>query len=113
MATAERDTWRWGKALLACFDELRPQLIQHRPSVVDREVIPDFGGSPDRLTLWLICAKKSDVPALEREAANLRELLTEAMGHHGFPQSARDTLWLGFTSHEQIEQGGGRFAYFR
>ena len=27
MATAERDTWRWGKALLACFDELRPQPV--------------------------------------------------------------------------------------
>jgi hypothetical protein len=113
MATAERDTWRWGKALVACFDELRPQLLQQRPAVVDREIIPDFGGSPDKLFLWLICAKKSDVPALERQADNLRVLFTEAMARHGFPQSARDTLWIGFTSQEHIEQGGGRFAFFR
>jgi len=53
------------------------------------------------------------VPALERQAADLRVLFTDAMARHGFPQSARDTLWLGFTSQEEIEQAGGRFAYFR
>ena len=114
MATAAKaDTWRWGKSLVACFDELRQQLAEHQPPVVDREVIPSFTGTPDKLVLWLICAKKSQVPKLKRQAADLRALFTEAMARHEFPQSARDALWLGFTSLEHIEEGGGRFAFFR
>jgi hypothetical protein len=113
MPGTSSDTWRWGNELVACFDELKPELGIFQPAVIDREIIPDFSGSPDGLVLWLICAKERGVATLEAEAPHFRSLFAAAMTRRQFPQSAIDSLWLGFTSHEQINKGGGRFGYFR
>lgn len=113
MPDTSSDTWRWGNDLVACFDELKPELGASQPAVIDSEIIPDFSGSPDGLVLWLICDRKRDVGSLEAQAENFRALFAAAMRRHQFPQSAIDSLRLGFTSQEQITNRGGRFAYFR
>ena len=111
--TADSDTWRWGKALLACFDDLKTILAARNPAVLDREVIPDFSGTANGLGLWLICARSSDVPRLSAQEEALRALVTDAMAHRGFSREAQDSLRVYFTSREDIEAGGGRFYYFR
>jgi hypothetical protein len=107
------DRWRWGKALLSCYDDLKADLAARDPAVLDREVIPNFDGSANGLFLWLICARSSDVPRLSAQEGELRVLVTTAMARRGFSREAQDSLGLNFTSREDIEAGGGRFYYFR
>ncbi len=107
------DRWRWAKTLIACFDDLRDKFATMKPPILDREVIANFSGSPNGLVLWLICAKSADVRRMSAQKNVLRRLVTEAMARRGFADEARDSLQLYFTSHEEIEAGGGRFYYFR
>jgi hypothetical protein len=109
----DQERWRWGKSLIACFDDLRAEFSAMEPPILDREVIPDLAGSPNGLVLWLICAKSADVPRMSSQSDALRHLVTDAIARRGFAAEARDSLRLLFTSHEEIEAGGGRFYYFR
>jgi hypothetical protein len=80
----------------------------------DYEVIPDFTGSPEGMFVWFIC----DTRALKlqfRDGAliscsdKLRSMAIAA----GFPETAAASLMTDVTSKEDIEAGGGRFAFFR
>lgn len=103
----------WGNQMLACFDDLRPDLAKHEPPVIDREVIPSFSGDPDGIVIWLICDCSEDVVLLEAAKPALTTLLQERMGHRGFPASAIESLLVSMTSLQDIESGGGRFYFFR
>jgi hypothetical protein len=69
-SSIENDRWRWGKLLMACFDNLLPILARRDPPVVDREIIPDFGGGPDGLSIWLICSNRNEVSRLSVQMTN-------------------------------------------
>jgi hypothetical protein len=112
-SSIEDDRWRWGKLLVACFDNLLPILARRDPPVVDREIIPDFGGGPDGLSIWLICSNRNEVSRLSVQNDELRTLFVDAMLSRGFPKAACESLRVLFTSNEDIEAGGGRFYFFR
>jgi hypothetical protein len=107
------DTWRWGNEMLSVLDELERSLVGISPSLIDREVIPGFDGSPDEMAVWLICQNAAEVPKLQPQRETLRRALVERMRAHNFPEMACQTVWLGFVSREEIDHGGGRFQYFR
>lgn len=109
----DEEQWRWGKSLVACFEDLKEKFSAMEPPILDREVVPDLAGGPNGLGLWLICAKSADVARMSSQSDGLRRLVTDAMARRGFAAEARDSLRLFFTSREEIEAGGGRFHYFR
>jgi hypothetical protein len=112
-SSVDDDRWRWGKLLMACFDNLEPILARRDPPVVDRENIPDFGGGKNALSIWLICSNSSEVSRLSVQHDELRTLFVDAMSSRGFPKASCESLRVLFTSHEEIEAGGGRFYFFR
>ena len=78
------------------------------------EVIPHFDGRPDDMFVWLICSTKEAKALFSTETSILAaHLLSEEMTRCGFPQSAVHTLKMGVTSQPEIEEGGGRFYFFR
>ena len=113
MVSHTEERWRWGTELIACFDDLKWPLSQRTPPILDKEVIPDFGGSPDGLVLWVICDRHDDVASLEAQHADLTQLFQAQMTKRDFPASAVSSLRLFMTSREDIDLGGGRFAFFR
>ena len=112
-SSIDDDRWRWGKLLMACFDHLQPILARRDPPVVDREIIPDFGGGPDGFSIWLVCSNSNEVSRLSVQHDELRTLFVDAMSSRGFPKAACESLRVLFTSHEDMEAGGGRFYFFR
>jgi hypothetical protein len=112
MKTAD-EHFRWGKLVVEC-----ARLLQERQAMpvafVDVEVIRPFNGSPEGIFVWFICAKRAEVSPFRTDSlsigtANLREALLSA----GFPALGAFSLRTDVTSLEDIEAGGGRFAYFR
>lgn len=83
--------------------------------LVDAEVIPDFSGRPEQMSAWLIFATRERAQAAKATArraaleARARELLVAA----GFPDDALASFRLDVTSEPEIEEGGGRFSFFR
>ena len=83
--------------------------------LVDVEVIPDFTGRPEGMFAWLIFQTREQAHAAKDAAAaaayqaHARQLLAGA----GFPPAALPSFALGFTSESEIEEGGGRFHFFR
>ena len=75
--------WRWGLELIACFDDLQRTLSQRTPPILDKEVIPDFGGSPDGLVLWVICDRRDEVASVEAQHADLMQLFQAQMTKRG------------------------------
>jgi hypothetical protein len=110
---AGEDPWKWGKEMLAIFEELRPELLRLSPPVIDCEVLPPFSGSPDGMFLHFICEHSRDVAQMKTNASAPVTSVKSAMVTHGFPASAVNTLKVFFTSLEDIQKGGGRFAFFR
>lgn len=82
-------------------------------TVVDREVIPPFDGRPDDISVFLIVATRAEADVARADLPRLGERATAGLRDAGFPVAALDTLEVLATSHEEIEDGGGRFFYFR
>ncbi|GAA0434312.1 hypothetical protein Acor_08720 [Acrocarpospora corrugata] len=85
------------------------------PRPVDFEIICSFDGSPDNMTIWLIFATAEEAERV-RDPAELAGYLEHAralLRREGYPQSGVDTLRLDSTSLPEIEDGGGRFFFFR
>jgi len=80
---------------------------------VDIEVIPNFSGDPDRMEAWLIFENRELAADAERVADALRQRATEVMAEAGFPATALESFRLRLTSTTDIDEKGGRFAFFR
>jgi hypothetical protein len=105
--------FKWGIMIVACMRRLRDSGECVVP-FVDCEVLPHFDGSPDDIFAWFIC---NDGVANERFRAEAlmdptRRRCAMAI-EAGFPRESTDTLRTDVTSEEDIEAGGGRFAFFR
>jgi hypothetical protein len=105
--------FRWGLLLIECLKAILP-LLPAEVEAVDYEVIPNFDGRADDLFVWFICSTKEAKGLFNRDLRALAlTLLHEEMARRGFPQNAVDTLKLDVTSKPDIEEGGGRFYFFR
>lgn len=81
---------------------------------VDEEVMPHFDGRPDDIFVWLICRTRTEKEAFRKsELTRTTNALKESMGRAGFPDYAVASLSTDVTSTEDIEDGGGRFSFFR
>jgi hypothetical protein len=110
----EGDRWKWGKLMVACVDALRVAQTDAECPFVDHEVIPPFTGSPDGVGVWFICSTKKKRERFEEsELSRQTEALKRKMSEVGFPPTAITTVDVSATSLEEIEEKGGRFAYFR
>lgn len=108
------DYWRWGTLMVACVDALRLEQSDAECAFVDREIIPPFTGHPDEISVWFICSTKKlkerfQVSVMQHQVEALKKKMIEA----GFPESAVQSIVTRVTSLEEIEDGGGRFAFFR
>jgi hypothetical protein len=82
-------------------------------SPVDVEVIPNFSGHPERMEAWLIFGITEDSSWAEDNASAFRDRAISRLRDAGFPEAALPSFALRFTSVAEIEQRGGRFAFFR
>jgi len=103
----------WGDLIVASVRRLRDSGACAVP-FVDFEVIPPFDGSADGIFVWFICET-----AAAKDIFNATELLNATRRlqgiavEDGFPKSGAETLRSAVTSKPEIEQGGGRFNFFR
>jgi hypothetical protein len=107
-----KERFRWGSLVVDCALRLRGD--RALPGIVDVEVIPPLDGSPHNILAWFICATRAEVApfraaTLSAATSRLRGTLLAA----GLPAAAASSLRTDITSLEDIEAGGGRFAYFR
>lgn len=79
----------------------------------DVEVIPTFSGEPDRMEAWLIYADRARASQAHRVVGALRERAAEVLAQAGFPGDALRSFRLNLTSIDDIEERGGRRAFFR
>lgn len=92
-----------------------PSLERLDPPVTYHTFFGDFSGGPC-MTIWWGFARLRD---RERAQSNgvvdeIRHATTFALVAKGYPQAATESeLFIGFTSDEEIEAGGGEFAFFR
>lgn len=90
------------------FEKLDPPLTYHTFFV-------DFSGGPG-MTIWLGFARRADRERAQSSGVidEIREVTASALVDKGYPRAALATeLFIGFTSDEEIEAGGGEFAFFR
>jgi hypothetical protein len=107
------DCWRWGNLVVDCLKHIQEQQ-DTSVRFVDFEVIPPFDGNAYNIWVWFICAHSSETAVfrkhhLEEATSELRQRLIL----REFPKSAAVSLGTNVTSLEEIEERGGRFAYFR
>jgi hypothetical protein len=80
---------------------------------IDVEVIPNFTGEADRIDVWLIYADRRTAGAAMAVADELTARAKDVLAQAGFPASGLETLGVVVTSMPDIEERGGRFAFFR
>jgi hypothetical protein len=80
---------------------------------VDVEVIPNFDGGAERLQAWLIFASPDEALDANEKSGAVLSRATELLAGAGFPADELRSFVLRNTSTKEIEEGGGRFAYFR
>ncbi len=85
--------------------------LEVRP--IDVEVIPNFSGEPDRIQVWLIFESREARGRANESTEQISQQVTEALVKAGFPSDSTRTLTVRLTSVPEIDDGGGRFAYFR
>jgi hypothetical protein len=81
--------------------------------VADAEIIGDFDGSPERISAWLIFGTRHEAERARASHDALRARAREVLDRAGYPADAVKTVELLFTSEPEIEEGGGRFLFFR
>jgi len=83
------------------------------PRFVDTEVIPPFDGSPEDIWVWFIVDRSDEIPGFQENCfEDSMVLLKQELRLLGFPENALETLRGNVTSREDIQNAGGRFAYF-
>ena len=114
MKSKEKDCWKWGRLMIKLLDEMKERNLFDEFKVIDWEVIPDFSGSADNMFVHLICNKKTDkVVLLEDKKKDLFSNIREEMKNYGFSKLAVESIDFNIVSFEEINEGGGRFLYFR
>lgn len=104
--------FRFAELVLRCLKQ--PDAFEstfHRP--VDVEVIPNFSGDADRIEAWLIFDTRERAESAEASSTLLRSRALDVLRAAGFPSGALKSFRLSVTSVAEIEEGGGRFAFFR
>ncbi|MBI2812665.1 MAG: hypothetical protein HYX71_00070 [Opitutae bacterium] len=108
------ETAKWVNVMSACLDFHKKEQDSSSYPIVDSELLADFSGSPENMFVWFICRTRVD-KNIFRDIA-LREATTalkKRMSEGGFPEEAVSSLKTDVTSEEDIEEGGGRFSFFR
>jgi hypothetical protein len=80
---------------------------------IDVEVVPNFGGTADRIQAWLIFSSRDEVRQAETIASAVRSHARKLLVDAGFPADAAATFVLSFVSTAEIDERGGRLAFFR
>ena len=109
---ASREHWHWGLLIgetLRTPGAFAPLGLQ----VVDVEVIPDFTGSPDRMSAWLIFDSPPEASAAQARTDEVRTFAAGLLALAGYPDAAWRSFRIFYTSVPEIEAGGGRFRFFR
>lgn len=78
---------------------------------VAQEVIPNFDGTPNGISAWFICEHYDARKRFDARAA--AEALRKTLLSAGFPEDGVETLQIRVTSETEIQEGGGRFHFFR
>jgi hypothetical protein len=105
--TDSDERFKWRLLMLDCVSRLRAARLRF----VDEEVMGDFNGSPDKMSIWFICEHFYARERFDLQGAT--EALKSKMLDAGFPQSSIDTLRTRATSLAEINARGGRFYFFR
>ena len=74
---------------------------------------PDFSGGAERIEAWLVFGSRDGAVAAEAALARYLELVVAVLHDGGFPAEALPSFRVYFTSEQEIEERGGRFAFFR
>jgi hypothetical protein len=107
-----KEDFHWGKLVVSCLRSQRETQVE-APAFVDFEVLPHFDGRPDDMFVWFFCALRTEVAPFRARLVRVTQDLREVLLKRDFPAQAAATLKIDVTSMEDIEAGGGRFAYFR
>ena len=109
---ASREQWRWG-LLVGVTLRMPGAFAPLGLRVVDVEVIPDFGGSPNRMSAWLIFDSRPEASAAEARTEEVRAFAAGLLATAGYSGAALPSFKTLYTSLPEIQAGGGRFAFFR
>lgn len=97
----------WALLVVDCMKQLKVEGLPF----VDQEVMPNLDGSPEGIFAWFICEHFYAKEEFDLQAAT--DALKNKLRDAEFPQQALETLRTGVTSQTEIEDGGGRFHFFR
>jgi hypothetical protein len=95
--------------------EIVPRLEQLDPPVTYHTFFGDFSGGPG-MTIWWGFARRADRERAQSSGLidEIRQVTATALVAKGYPEAAvASELFIGFTSDEEIEAGGGEFTFFR
>jgi hypothetical protein len=82
-------------------------------SPLDVEVIPTFSDEPDNVEAWLIFEASEDAQSARDNPSAFEARANSLLIDAGYPAPALETFVLRFASVPEIEERGGRFAFFR
>jgi hypothetical protein len=95
--------------------EIAPRIEHFVPEVTYYTYYGDFDGGP-RMELWFGFPTRAERKRAEAAGITnqIRTIATSIVVAGGYPEDAvPDKLLIAFTSEEEIQAGGGEFAYFR
>jgi hypothetical protein len=99
----------------ATLAELVSELEELEPPVTYHTFFGDFSGGPG-MTIWWGFARRVDRERAQSTGVvdEVREITAARLVAHGYPEKdIAAHLFIGFTSDEEIQAGGGEFAFFR
>lgn len=95
--------------------ELVPRFEHLDPPVTYHTFFGDFSGGPG-MTIWFGFARRADRERAESAGLldEIRQVTASALLAKGYPEAAvASELLICFTSNEEVDAGGGEFAFFR
>lgn len=90
-----------------------PAALGHEWSVVDVYPIGNLDGDPFGMSTWLIFATNDEAERARSHEVELTARARQVLAAGAFPGDALPTVVVRFTSEVEIEDGGGRFGFFR
>lgn len=99
--------FKWALLVVECMKQMRAEGFHF----VDQEVLPNFNGTPDAMSVWFICEHHAAKERFDLQAAT--NALRKKLRDTDFPPHAIETLRTLVTSETEIAATGGRFHFFR